>query len=133
MTMPGNMPALVPPPARPAPDRPKAEVFRTRALSDEALSWADRGLWALCIGVYLSVFVPGVLGHGDELMVMGRAIAFTLVTAVLGKIAIGLLGRASLPEEQGPSAEEEGPIGSRVELLPSTNVAEQEDLAAEAA
>ncbi len=103
------------------------------ALSDEALAWSERVLWGLCIGVYLSVFVPGVLGYGDELMVMGRAIAFTLVTAVLGKIAIGLLGRASLPEEQGPSAEEEGPIGSRVELLPSTNVAEQEDLAAEAA
>ena len=103
------------------------------ALSDNALHWADRCLWALCIGVYLFVFVPGVLGRGDDLMIMARAVVFTLVTAVLGKIAIGLLSRASLPEEEGPSAEEDGPIGSRAELVPSANVAEQEDLAAEAA
>ena len=102
-------------------------------LSDTALNWADRCLWVLCIGVYLTVFVGGVLAHGDELLAMARAVAFTLVTAVLGKIAVGLLARASLPEEEGPSAEQEGPIGSRAELAPSANVAEQEDLAAEAA
>jgi hypothetical protein len=53
----------------------------------------------------------------------------TLLTGVLGKFAIGLLAQASLPEEQeeGPSAEASGPNGSLVELVPSTNVAEQQD------
>ncbi|MBV8715517.1 MAG: hypothetical protein JOZ65_10660, partial [Chloroflexi bacterium] len=74
-----------------------------------------------------SVFVPGVLGHGDELMVMGRAVGLTLLTALLGKVALGVLARATVPAEEGPSAEEDGPIGSRVELVPSTNVAQQED------
>ncbi|MBV8718654.1 MAG: hypothetical protein JOZ65_26615 [Chloroflexi bacterium] len=124
--MPANFPALVPTEGRPA-ELKKREPVRTRVVGDEAIAWSERVLWALCIGVYLLVFVPGVLGHGDELMVMGRAVGLTLLTAVLGKIAIGLLARASLPEEEGPSAEEEGPIGSRVELVPSTNVAEQED------
>src|SRR5436309_37340 len=94
-------------------------------LSETALSWMQRGLWAVCIAVYLTVFVGGVLGRGDELMVMGRAVGLTLLTAVLGKAGLGLLAGASLPDEQGPSAEEAGPIGSLVELVPSTNVAQQ--------
>jgi len=101
-------------------------------LDDTALHWASRCLWALCIAVYLVVFVSGILGRGDELVVMGRAIGLTVVTGVLGKIAIGLLAKASLPEEEGPSAEEAGPVGSLVQLVPSTNVAEQEDVAAAA-
>ena len=96
-------------------------------MSEAALTWANRGLWALCVAVYLFVFVGGILARGDELFVMARAIVLTLVTAVLGKIAVGLLARASLPEEEGPSAEAAGPIGSREEPAPSTNVAEQED------
>ena len=96
-------------------------------LSEDALGWAQRLLWAMCIGVYLTVFIPSVLGHGDELMAMARAIGLTLLTAFLGKTALGLLARASLPEEEGPSAEAAGPIGSLVELVPSNNVAEQED------
>ena len=100
---------------------------RRLVMSDSALTWANRGLWALCIGVYLFVFVGGILARGDELFVMARAIVLTLVTTVLGKIAVGLMARASLPEEEGPSAEPEGPVGSLVELAPSTNVAEQED------
>src|SRR5438067_6511651 len=123
MTMPAGMPALVPTPRAPAPARPKPEPVRKPALSDDALTWGQRGLWVICIGVYLAVFVPGVLGHGDELMVMARAIAFTLVTAVLGKTALGLLARASLLEEEGPSAEEVGPVGSRDEPAASANVA----------
>jgi hypothetical protein len=99
----------------------------TAAMSDNALFWAHRGLWAVCIAVYLTVFVPSVLGHGDELMAMARAIGLTLLTAFVGKAGLGLLARASLPEEEGPSAEEVGPIGSRDEQVPSTNVAEQED------
>lgn len=98
-------------------------------LTETALSWFGRGLWVLCIAVYLAVFVGGVLAHGDELFVMGRAIGLTLLTGVLGKFAIALLARASLPEEEGPSADASGPNGSLLELVPSTNVAEQEDRA----
>ena len=96
-------------------------------LNETALSWARRCLWAVCIAVYLTVFVSGVLGRGDELFVMGRAIGLTLLTGVLGKTAIGLLAQASLPVEEGPSAEASGPNGSLVELVPSTNVAEHEN------
>ena len=110
---------------------------RTRpVLNEAALNWCSRGLWALCIAVYLTVFVGGILARGDELWVMGRAIGLTLVTGVLGKVAIALLARASLPEEEeeGPLADASGPNGSLVEPVPSTNVAEQEDRAdAEAA
>jgi hypothetical protein len=96
-------------------------------MSDNAQLWAQRVLWAACVAVYLTVFVPSVLGHGDELLAMARAIGLTLLTAFLGKTALGLLARASLPEDEGPSAEQAGPIGSRAELVPSTNVAEHED------
>jgi hypothetical protein len=98
-------------------------------LNETALSWCGRGLWALCIAVYLTVFVGGILAHGDELFVMARAIGLTLLTGLLGKFAIALLARASLPEEEGPSADATGPNGSLVEPMPSTNVAEQEDRA----
>ena len=100
---------------------------RKTVLSDDALAWFDRGLWALCIGVYLAVFVGGILARGDELEVMGRAFGLTIMTAVLGKIGLGLLARASLPEEEGPSDEQDGPIGSRDELVASANVAQHED------
>jgi hypothetical protein len=99
----------------------------TAALSDTALSWFERCLWALCIAVYLGVFIPGVLGRGDELLVMARAIGVTLATALLGKLGLALLAQASLPAEEGPSAEKAGPIGSLVEIAPSTNVPEQKD------
>jgi len=96
-------------------------------LSENTLGWAQRGVWLLCIGVYLAVFGGGVLAGGDELLTMGRAMGLTLATALLGKTAVGLLGRASLPEEEGPSAEPVGPIGSLVDIPASTNVAEQDD------
>jgi putative tricarboxylic transport membrane protein len=64
---------------------------------------------------------------GAELPTLGRAAAFTLAAAVLGRIVLGLLGRASLPVRQGPLADSEGPVGSLVELGNSTNVAQQED------
>jgi hypothetical protein len=126
MTMPTPLPALVP---TAGGEPPKVEVVRKPALSPEALTWCDRALWALCIGVYLSVFAPGILGQGDELMVMGRAVGLTLLTAILGKIALGFLAQATLPVEEGPSAEEAGPIGSRVEPAASANVAQQLDVA----
>jgi hypothetical protein len=100
---------------------------RRPVLNDAALSLAQRGVWALCIGVYLTVFVGGITAGGADLLVMGRAIAFTLVTAFLGHIALGLLARASLPVEEGPLAKPEGPVGSLVDVVSSTNVAGQED------
>ena len=94
-------------------------------LDDNALGWAQRAVWAICIAVYLTVFVGGLQAGGDELLTMARAVAFTLAAAVLGKVALGLLARASLPEEQGPSADQPGPVGSLVDLAASTNVAQQ--------
>ena len=102
------------------------------ALNDSQLDWARRLIWLVCIGTYLTVFISGVRGGGDELMTVGKAAAFTLVAALLGSKAIGLLSRASLPEEQGPSAAQAGPVGSLADLVASTNVANQEDEAAAA-
>jgi hypothetical protein len=102
-------------------------------LDDSTLAWAQRTVWAVCIGIYLFVFVGGVMSGGDELLTMGRAIALTVAAAVLGKLALGLLAKASLPEEQGPSADQPGPVGSLVDLVASTNVAQQlEDTASPA-
>jgi hypothetical protein len=96
------------------------------ALSDEALSWAHRLVWVLCIGVYLSVYIGGIQGGGAELITLGRAVAFTLGVALLGRKALGLLSRASLPVEEGRSAGQQGPLGSLVDLASSANVAAQE-------
>lgn len=103
------------------------DANRRRVLDDGDLSMAHRGLWALCIAIYLTVFIGGILGGGAELLVMARAMAFTLVAALLGRTALGLLGRASLPVEQGPLANQDGPLGSLIDLASSTNVAAQED------
>jgi hypothetical protein len=104
-----------------------------RVLDENALSWANRAVWAICIAVYLTVFIGGLMASGDELEVMGRAVGLTLAAAVLGKVAVGLLGQAALPEEQGPSADQAGPVGSLVDMLASTNVAQQlEDTASQA-
>jgi hypothetical protein len=102
----------------------------TPVMSEEALTWAGRCLWAACIGVYLIVFVGGLLARGDELEIMGRAMGFTLVTAVLGKVGLALAARATQPvepTEEGQLDEPEGPIGSLDDEALSTNVAEQEE------
>jgi hypothetical protein len=101
-------------------------------LDDAALANAHRVVWGLCAGVYLTVFIGGIQAGGADLEVVGRAIGFTLATGVLGRIAVGLIGRASLPAEQGPSAEALGHVGSLVDLVGSTNVGHQEDTAASA-
>ena len=98
---------------------------RRPALSDEALSWAHRVVWILCIGVYLTVFFGGIQGGAAELITLGRAVAFTLGVALLGRLALGLLGRASLPVAEGQSAGQQGPVGSPMDLVSSTNVAAQ--------
>jgi hypothetical protein len=102
---------------------------RDPVLTEAGLSTAQRMLWIVCIAVYLTVFIGGIQSGGAELMAMGRAVAFTLAAAVLGKVAIGLLGQASLPAEEGPSADEPGRVGSLVELVSSANVAHHEDRA----
>lgn len=103
------------------------------ALTETQVDWAHRLVWLMCIGVYLTVFIGGIRAGGDELMTVGKAAAFTLGAALLGSKAVGLVSRASLPEEQGPSANQAGPVGSLADLVASTNVANQEDEAAHAA
>src|SRR5260370_29641814 len=98
---------------------------RQRVLREGAVSTAHNILWAVCIAVYLTVFIGGIHSGGAELMAMGRAVGFTLAVGVLGKMAIGLVSRASLPAEQGPSADELGQVGSLADHVGSTNVGEQ--------
>jgi hypothetical protein len=98
-----------------------------RVLDDSALAWVQRCVWACCIAVYLTVFVGGVMAGGDELLTLGRAVGLTLVAGFLGKKAIGYLAGATLPEQSGRSADQSGQVGSLVELVESTNVAQQED------
>jgi hypothetical protein len=100
---------------------------REAALSEAGLGNASRCLWVLCIAVYLTVFIGGLQAGGAELVSMGRATAFTLVAAVLGRVLLGFLSRASLPVRPGQSADQDGPVGSLVDLVSSTNVAKQED------
>src|SRR5215216_4084794 len=100
---------------------------REPALSDAALGDASRAVWAVCIAVYIIVFVGGIQAGAADLVTMVRASGFTLAAAVLGRVALGLLGRASLPARSGPMADEEGPVGSLVDLVSSANFANQED------
>src|SRR3982074_3147826 len=102
-------------------------VIREAALDDNGLAWARRVVWAVCIGVYLTVFIGGIQGGGAELMAVGRAAGFTLGAAVLGKMVLSLLAKASLPVEQGPMANEEGKLGSLVDLSSSANVPQHQD------
>ena len=87
-------------------------VIRQTALDDNGLAWARRVVWAMCIGVYLTVFIGGIQGGGAELVAIGRAAAFTVGAAVLGKMVLSLLAQASLPVEQGPMANQDGKLGS---------------------
>jgi hypothetical protein len=105
-----------------------AEV-REPALDEATLGLARRGLWVVCIAIYLIVFVGGLHAGSVELLAMARAAGFTVAAAVLGRILLGLLGRASLPVQQGPLADGDGPIGSLGDLVGSANVAQQEDKA----
>jgi hypothetical protein len=101
---------------------------REYVLGGQALAWAGRCVWLICIAIYLTVFVGGILAGGDELLTMARAVAFTLVAGFLGHKGVGVLGRASLPIEQGPSASQTGPLGSLADLIDSTNVGQHEQL-----
>src|ERR1700737_2368474 len=94
-----------------------ADVPRVRALSDAALLRYKRAAWAVCVVVYLAVFIGGLQGGGAELVAVGRAVVFTLIAAVLAGTALSLLGRATAPGEPVPMAVPEGKVGSLVELL----------------
>jgi hypothetical protein len=109
--------------------REQSQEIREHALDETAMRKAQAVVMAACIGVYLIVFIGGIQAGGAELVVLGRATAFTLAAAVLGRIGLGLLGRASLPVQEGPTADQEGPVGSLVDLIASTKVAQQEDQA----
>lgn len=100
---------------------------RVAALDDTRLAWARRFVWAVCIGVYLTVFIGGIQAGGAELMTVARAAGFTLVAAVLGKIALDLLGKASLPVEPGPMASQDGQLGPLADLLSSANLPQHQD------
>jgi len=106
---------------------PLKELPRVRALSDRAFHRFQRGVWAVCVIVYLAVFIGGLQAGGSELLSLARAVGFTLVAALLGRTALGLLGHASVPGEPVPMAEPEGKVGSLVDLLGSTNVDTQQD------
>jgi hypothetical protein len=100
---------------------------RTPALDEQAMQWVVRGLWGVCVAVYLIVFVGGIQSGNDELGVVARAAAFTLVAAILGRFGLNLLGRASVPAEMTvPLDDEDGRLGSRFDLGAGPNVAGQE-------
>jgi hypothetical protein len=100
---------------------------RVPALGDGALAWAGRGVWVACIAVYLTVFVGGIAAGASDLSALGKAMGFTLATALLGRVAVGFLARASVPVQQVPSADEDGTVGSLVDLVASPNLARPED------
>jgi hypothetical protein len=100
---------------------------RVAALDDASLAWAQRAVWVVCLGVYLTVFIGGIHAGGAELIALGRAAGFTLLAAVLGKMALNLLAKASLPVAPGPMATPEGKLGSLVSLGLSANVPQHED------
>ena len=99
---------------------------RTPVLDDAALAWAERGVWLACVAVYLTVFVGSLQAGVADLTALGRAIAFTLGTAVLGKVAVSLLSRASQPVETVPTADQDGTVGSLIDLTSSPNVSSPE-------
>ena len=95
----------------------------TAASLEVAQTWLVRGAWLACVGVYLVVFVGGVLAGVSDLTAMLRAAGLTLATAVLGKLAVGLLCRASQPVTEPPSATEDRTLGSLLDVVSSPNVA----------
>jgi hypothetical protein len=102
---------------------------RTPALNEATMSWAGRGVWAVCVAVYLTVFIGGMQAGSEELELVARAAGFTVLAAILGRIGLNLLAHASLPLEVVPMDDEEGRLGSRIDMSSSPNLGEQEDQA----
>jgi hypothetical protein len=93
------------------PTTEPGRVERAPALNDVAMAWVGRGLWSVCVAVYLIVFVGGIQAGNEELGVVARA------------------GRARVPGEKVPMADEDGQLGSRIDIDSKPNVAAQEDQA----
>ena len=89
----------------------------------EAQAWVHRLVWLLSVSVYLVVFVSGVLSGGSDVLAMVRASGLTLATAVLGRLALGVLSRASQPAREPPLAAQDRTLGSLIDLSSSPNVA----------
>jgi hypothetical protein len=103
---------------------------RIPVLNEVALSWAKRGVWAVCVSVYLIVFLGGLWAGNEELRLLARAAALTLIAGVLGRIALGLLARASTPgEEIVPMAEPERKVSSLLDQYTESKVAGQVETA----
>lgn len=94
---------------------------RTPVLKD--LSWGYRVVWLLCIAVYLTVFISGIQAGGSDLNTMVRAMGFTLATAIVGKLALAVLGQAREPL----SDTQDGTVGSRIDIVSSPIVSAPED------
>jgi hypothetical protein len=106
---------------------------RVSAVDETTLAWLRRGLWVTCIGIYLTVFIGGVLSGGAELNAMARAAGYTLVAAFLGRLVLGLVAQASVPVPAGRMADQDGPVVSLEQPAESTNVAQHFDDKAQAA
>jgi hypothetical protein len=100
---------------------------RRPAASEALLDRGYRLVWLICIAVYLTVFISGLQAGGSELGTQVRAIGFTLATAFVGRMAMGVIGRATLPAEEPPLATEDGTVGSLVDLVSSPTLAHQSD------
>lgn len=100
---------------------------RAPVLDERGLAVAYRVVWAACVAVYLIVFLGSLQAGTSDLVALGRAMAFTLGAALLGRVAIGLASRASQPVEPGPMAEPDRTVGSLVDLFSSPNVTLPED------
>jgi hypothetical protein len=100
---------------------------RIPILSDLALNWAKRGVWVVCVAIYLIVFLGGLWAGSEEIRLLARAAALTLIAGVLGRIGLGLLGRASTPGEEIPMAEPERKVSSLLDQYSESKVAEQVD------
>jgi hypothetical protein len=92
-------------------------------LSDEAQAWLHRGVWLACVGVYLVVFLGGLLVGVPDLLALLRAVGLTLATAVLGKLTLNLVSRASQPAPEPLSAGQDRTLGSLLDVVSSPNVA----------
>jgi hypothetical protein len=97
------------------------------AATDTLLDWGYRVVWLICIAVYLTVFISGLQAGASELTTQLKAIGFTLATAFVGRMAMGVIGRATVPAEEPPLATEDGTVGSLVDLVSSPTLAHQSD------
>jgi hypothetical protein len=101
----------------------------TPVLSGRALSRGYRLVWALCLSVYLTIFISGVQAGAADLNTMLRAMGFTLATAFVGKLGMSVLSQATHPQTGPPSATEDGTVGSLVDMVSSPNVTQPQDKA----